>query len=125
MQDKIRINGDDIYQPDEGLKYATETTYTSDSARTQDGVGHFTPMFTVEQLGYTATHIPAKEAANILQKIATGHNFNLHYYSPYYGTWRDALFYVGKGDCNIGSLEENGEYMSSLTFNMTGVHPIA
>lgn len=125
MQDRIKINGENIYQPDKGLKYSFETTYTSDSTRTQDGNGHFTPMFTVEQLGYTAKHIPAQEVANILQKIAKGYDFELHYYSAYYGMWKDAPFYVGKGDCEVGSLEENGEYMSSLAFNMTGRDPIA
>lgn len=123
-QERIDINSKGIYQPDQGLSYSFESTYTTDSTRTQDGKGHFTPMFTVEQLGYTATGIPAAEAAKILQEIITGKNFTLHYYSLYYGQWRDGTFYVGKGDCEIGSLEEGGEYLSSLSFNMTGVNPL-
>lgn len=123
-QNKIQINSKDIFQPDQGLEYSFETTYTTDSTRTQDGVGHFTPMFTVEQLGYTATGVPAEDASKILKEIITGKNFTLHYFSLYYGTWRDGTFYVGKGNCEIGSLEKNCEYLSSLSFNMTGVDPI-
>lgn len=124
MQDSIKINGVEIYQPDSGLKYAFESTYTKDSTRTQDGKGHFTPLFTVEQLGYSANGIPVADAATIIQMVAKGQNFTLHYFSTYYGVWRDGTFYVGKGDCQIGTLEENGEFLSSLSFNMTGVNPI-
>ncbi len=124
MQDRIKINGDAIYQPDSGLAYAFESTYTEDSDRTQNGKGHFTPIFTVEQFGYTATHIPVGAASQILQKIAKGQEFTLHCFSPYYGQWRDAPFYVGKGDCEVGTLEEDEEYLSSLTFRMTGVDPL-
>lgn len=123
-QQKIDINSKGIFQPDSNLAYSFETTYTSDSTRTQDGKGHFSPLFTVEQLGYSATDIPVAEATKILKEIVKGGNFTLHYYSLYYGAWRDGAFYVGKGDCEIGTLEENGEKLSSLKFNMTGVNPI-
>lgn len=125
MQDKIMINDSEIFQPDSGgLAYNFETTYTQDSTRTQDGVGHFSNMFTVEQLGYSATHIPIDEATKILQSVAKGTMFTLHYFSVFYGRWRSDSFYVGKGQLSIGSLEENNEYVSSLSFNMTGVNPI-
>lgn len=124
MQNKIKINGIEIWQPDEGLQNSFETTYSEDSTRVQSGVAHFTPLFTVEQYGYTATHIPTTEASVILQQIAKGNAFTLHYFSPIYGIWRNDLFRVGKGQCSIGSLEENGEYLSSLSFNMTGENPI-
>lgn len=123
-QQKIDINDVDIYQPDSGLAYNFESTYTSDSTRTQDGVGHFTPMFTVEQLGYSATGIPVAEATKIIKQIIKGKPFKLHYYSLYYGGWRDDRFYVGKGECEIGTLEDGGETLSSLSFNMTGINPI-
>lgn len=123
-QDRIRINGTDIYQPDSGLAYDFETTYTEDSTRVQTGVLHATSMFTVEQLNYTATHIPQSEATKILQMVATGQNFTLHYFSMFYGRWRDDTFYVGKGQMTIGTLEDGNEYLDSLSFNMTGVNPI-
>lgn len=123
-QEKIDINGVGIWQPDKNLSYSFETTYTSDSTRTMDGAAHVTPMFTVEQLGYTATGIPVAEATKILRQIAKGKSFTLHYYSLYYNMWRDGLFYVGQGNCTIGTLEDGYETLSSLDFNMTGVEPI-
>lgn len=124
MQDRIRINGNDIFQPDKGLGYAFETTYTEDSTRVQSGKGYFTPIFTVEQLSYTGTHVPQKEATKILRMVDKGKKFTLHYFSLHYGKWRDDQFYVGQGNLSIGSLEDGNEYLDTLTFNMTGVNPI-
>lgn len=125
MQDLIKINGAEIFQPDSGnLGYSFETTYTSDSTRTQNGEGHFTPLFTVEQLSYKATDVPAKEVAKILQSVALGKKFTLHYYSLFYGGWRDGEFYVGKGQSNFSRLVLNDERVDSLSFNMTGVNPL-
>lgn len=124
MQDTIKINGIEIYQPDEDLQNSFETTFTSDSSRAQSGVDHFTPMFTVEQFTYTATDIPIKEASILLQQIAKGNIFILHYFSPYYGVWRDDEFRVGRGSCVVGSVKKGEEKISSITFNMTGRNPI-
>ncbi len=123
-QDTIKINGQEIYQPDENLAYDFETTYTEDSGRVQTGTGYFIPLFTVEQLNYTATDVPQAEATKILQMIDSGHEFTLHYFSMHYGRWRDGRFYVGKGDLSIGTLEDGEETLQSLSFNMTGVDPI-
>lgn len=124
-QNYITINGVKIKQPDEGLGYSFETTYTSDSTRVQSGAMHATPMFTVESFSYAASYLTIAEMHAILQKVAKGGNFTLHYFSPYYGQWRDDTFYVGKGSLEIGRLTEDGEYFDSLSFNMVGVNPIA
>lgn len=124
MQDKIRINGIEIFQPDEGLGYNFETTYSEDSGRVQSGAMHAVSYFTVEQFSYQATEIPMSKATEILQMIAKGQPFTLHYFSVYYGRWRDGLFRVGKGSLNIGLLEEGNEKLSSLSFNMTGEEPL-
>ena len=124
MQDKIKINDIEIYQPDQGLQASFETTYTSDSTRVQSGVMHATPMFTVEQFGYTATDIPVEEAKVIIQQIIKGNAFKLHYFSPYYGQWRDGMFRVGRGQYEIGTLKSDEEKLSSLSFNMTGDNPL-
>lgn len=123
-QDSIKINGKEIYQPDENLAYNFETTYTEDSGRVQTGKGHFVPLFTVEQLGYTATNIPQPEATKILRMIDGGQEFTLHYFSMHYGHWRDGTFYVGQGNMSIGTLKDGEEELESLSFNMTGVDPI-
>ena len=124
MQEKIKINGIEIFQPDEGLQSSFETTYSEDSTRLQDGTANFVPLFTVEQFSYSATEIPIEEASLILQQVIKGESFNLHYFSPYFGEWRDGMFRVGKGQFTIGSLENGGEKLSSLSFNMTGEEPL-
>lgn len=124
MQDTIKINGIQIYQPDEGLQSSFETTYTSDSTRVQSGVMHATPLFTVEQFSYSATDVPIEDVKIILQQIIKGNPFTLHYYSPFYGRWRDDIFRVGKGQYSIGSLKADEEKIESLSFNMTGDNPI-
>lgn len=125
MQDLIKINGVDIFPPDEGLSYAIESTYTEDTTRLQTGDLNAVPMFTVEQLSYTATDIPMEEASRILQMVGKGEAFTLHYFSVYYGKWRNGTFRVGKtNSIAIGSLEENNEKLSSLSFNMTGDNPL-
>lgn len=125
MQDLIRINGVDIFQPDEDLGYAIETTFTEDSTRLQSGSANFVPMFTVEQLSYQATDIPIEKATEILQMVGKGESFTLHYFSVFYGGWRDGTFRVGKSNTiSIGSLEEGNEKLSTLSFNMTGDEPL-
>ena len=123
-QELIMINGVAIRQPDEGLGYDFETTYSSDAKRTQNGVLHATPMFTVEALSYTATNVTAHEMKQILGLIASGNPFTLHYFSPSAGTWRDGKFYVGKGSLSIKRLNTDSETYDSLSFQMTGVNPI-
>lgn len=124
MQDKYKINDIEIFQPDSDLQASFETTYTSDSTRVQSGVMHATPMFTVEQFSYTATDVPVAEVKTILQQIIKGNPFKLHYFSPYYGRWRDGTFRVGKGQFQIGTLKADEEKISSLSFNMTGDNPL-
>ena len=124
MQDNvIMIDGIAIYQPDKDLQHNFKTTYSSDSVRVQSGVGHFTPLFTVEQETYSATHIPVEQVSEILQLVIQ-RNFTLHYFGPYYGAWREDTFYVGEGECKIGTLKEGEETFSSLTFRMTGINPV-
>lgn len=124
MQDTIKINGIEIYQPDKGLQSSFETTYSSDSGRVQSGAMHATPLFTVEQFSYSATDVPIDDVKVILQQIIKGNPFELHYYSPYYGKWRDDIFRVGKGQYSIGSLKADEEKIESFSFNMTGDNPI-
>lgn len=123
-QQYIKINNIKIKQPDEGLGYDFETTYTEDSTRVQSGAGHFTPMFTVEVLSYTASWLTLSEMKTILQEVAKGKNYTLHYFSPFYGAWRDGTFYTGKGSLTIGRLNEDGEHYDELSFSMIGVNPI-
>lgn len=123
-QDCIKMNGAVIAQPDEGLGYDFETTYTEDSTRVQTGTLHASAMFTVESLSYKATYLTAAEATQILRIVDAGRPFTLHYYSLHYGAWRDGRFYVGKGSLSIGRLNAQEETVDELSFNMIGVEPI-
>lgn len=123
-QEYMKINDLVVKQPDQGLGYNFETTYTSDSTRVQNGVLNITPMFTVESFSYTATDLTNKEMMTLLQNIAKGGKFKLHYHSPYYGKWRDDYFYVGKGSLSIGLWKEDEERYESLSFNMIGVNTL-
>lgn len=123
-QDKLKLNGAVVKQPDRGLGYDFETTYTEDSARVQNGILHITPLFTVEAFSYTASYLTESEMSQILRAVAKGGQFTLHYRSPYYGGWRDNPFYVGKGSLSIGCWLEDEERYESLSFNMIGVNPL-
>lgn len=123
-QEYIRMNEKVILQPDEGLGYDFETTYTEDSTRVQSGVLHASAMFTVEAFSYEATWVSLTDMRDILQIVAKGRPFTLHYFSPYYGVWRDGRFYVGRGSLAIGRLNEAEERFESLSFSMIGVDPL-
>lgn len=123
-QDKLKFNGVAIKQPDRGLGYDFETTYSEDSGRVQSGVLHITPLFTVEAFSYTATDLTEAEMSQILRIVAKGAIFNMHYRSPYYGRWRDDQFYVGKGTLSIGSWKEDEERYENLSFNVIGANPL-
>lgn len=122
-KEMIKMNGIAIWQPEKDLAYSFATTYSEGSNRTQYGDGRFTPLFTVEQYGYSAKDIPADKVTEILRIIAKGKTFTLHHYSLYHAAWRDDPFYVGKsGNITIGELSEDGKKVSELSFNMTGVN---
>ena len=123
-QQKITIDGVEIWQPDEDLGWSYETTYTSDSTRTQSGEGIFTEMFTSQSFSYSGSDIPAAEVAKLL-KLIVGRKFTLSCWNPYFGKWMSATCYVGQGSLNIHTLEDGGERMSSVSFNMIDVHPLS
>lgn len=123
-QNKIKFNDVDIFQPEKDVGYAWETTYTNDSGRVVSGKAHISPLFTVEAFTFSFVNIPTKEMSKILKIIAKGKPFKMHYFSPYYGEWRNDTFYVGQGDTTLGSLKESSEIFSSAKIKATGVNPI-
>lgn len=123
-QELIKMNNTVIKQPDKDMAYNFTTKNTQDSQRTQDGAMHTTSVYTVETLTYKASLLSVSEMSTILQIVARGEKFTMHYFSPFYGMWRTDTFYVGKGNLSIGRLNENKELFSSLTFTAEGVNPI-
>ncbi len=119
-QEYIKINGILIRQPDEDMGYDFETTFSEDTKRTLAGTLMASTAFTVESLSYQASNVTVEEMKTILQQTMKGGFFTLHYWSPYYGTWRDDEFYVGRGSLVLGRLNEAEERYTSLSFNMVG-----
>ena len=106
-----------------GIPIEIRCSYEENRTFLQDYLTENAPLFTVEQLGYQASWIPVEAASAILQMVI-GVNFQLTYFSPYFGAWRTAEFYVGKGSMNIGRLNPEDMVLESLSFNMQGVNPI-
>lgn len=123
-QHRLLLDGKDVRQPDTGLAFDFETTYTEDSGRIQTGVANITPMFTVERFSYVATDLTLQEMSQILQIVARGGFYTMHYLSPFFGRWRDDVFYTGQGSLVIGLWKEDEECYDSLSFNIIGRNPI-
>lgn len=122
-QNVIKINDTEIWQPDRDMAWSYEVTYTPDSARAQDGTGYFTEMFTTESFAYSATDIPVEEARKILRRIVAK-KYSLFVFNPFFGKWMTVKCYTGQGSLNIGTLEEDGETISSLSFNAVDIVPL-
>lgn len=122
-QDRFLFNGVNIVQPDDGLGYDFETTYSGDTTRIMSGKLQETALFTVESFSFKASNLPLATVSALLSAIV-GQRFTFHYLSMYYGTWRTDTFYVGKGSLSIGPVLEGGEIISSVQFNIVGVNPV-
>lgn len=121
-QQKYLFNNLDIVQPDSGLGYDFETTYSEDTTRIKSGKLHETPLFTVEALSFKASSVPLAKVSQLLTQIV-GRRFTFTYLSSYYGGWRTDTFYVGKGSLEIGQAQEGNEF-ASISFNIVGVNPL-
>ena len=122
-QEYIKFNDTIIHQPEEFTESFASTS-TSDSGRTQDGVMHNTTMFTVESFAFKATNMHPWEASQIMQMIVGQQRFKAHYFSPYYGTWRDDYFYVSQGSISAVSVKSGVENLTDLSFNMICINPL-
>ncbi len=123
-QEYYTINNIKIKQPLELMQLHFVTTYTEDTIRTQEGLLHSTPLFTVESYSYSANGFTAKEMAQFLQLVGKGRNFDFHYFSPYYGVWRTDKFFVGQGSLQIRRVNEKAEHFDGVSCNIIGVNPI-
>lgn len=121
-QDRISVGGWSTVQPTQ-FNYNFQTTSSEDSGRVMSGKAAITPLFTVEAFDVVYKNLTPAQASALLQKIVQrpGHVFfNLHYFSPYYGTWRTDQFYVGEGSLNIQTLEEGDENISEISCSFVG-----
>lgn len=123
-QRKILFNNNNIKQP-VSFKRSKETTFSDDSGRDMTGVLHAKPKFTIEAYSIEWKHLSLSEMATILQIVDEGYTFTMTYPSAYHGYWRTDTFYVGEGTQDYGSIEENGEFYDTLSFNVICVNPLS
>lgn len=117
-------DGTEIAQPERGMGYSYETTYTEDSGRVQSGAAIVAPMFTVKSYSYTRTHPTVAQVAQILSFINGGGKYEMYAFNPKTGAWGWDVYYTGKGDMSIGYLTSDGGHYDSFAFNAVGVNPI-
>ena len=116
-QERIAIDGYNAVQPDK-FDWSFATTSTEDSGRPMSGKALITPLFTVESFSVEYTHLTIEQARTILRAIVQRPGkpfFNLHYFSPYHGTWRDGEFYVGQGSMNVKTLKRGEEILQNIS----------
>lgn len=113
-----------IAQPDKGLGFNFETTYTEDSGRIQNGEAIVAPMFTVKSYNYSKSSPLIGDVKTILGFIANGEKFDMYAFDPTTGLWSWDTYYVGQGSMAIGYLTADGGHYDSFSFNAVGVNPI-
>lgn len=126
MQKYILVDGYKIKQPD-SFTPNWATTYTEDSERAMSGKAYLEPMFTVESYSYEASDLTASEAKELLQRVLPRPgkpNFELTYFSWFYGEWRTDRFYVGQGSMNTKTLRDDYETLENISFDLIGVNPV-
>lgn len=122
MGNRIAIDGWNTVQPST-FDYDFQTTSSSDSGRTMSGKANVSVLFTVEAFTVEYRNLTPNQASTLLQKIVQRPSkpyFNLYYFSPYYGQWRTAQFYVGEGSLKIKTLEQGNENIDSISCSFVG-----
>lgn len=121
-QERISLDGWNAKQPDT-FEWQFSTTSTEDSGRPMSGRAAITPLFTVEAFDVEYSDLTIAQARAILQAIVQRPGkafFNLHYFSPYFGAWRTAAFYVGEGTLHVRTLKVGEELMQSISCRFVG-----
>ena len=121
-QNRIKLNNFDEVQPTE-MNYSWETTSTEDSGRAMSGMMYDTPMFTVEAFDVKYSNLTIDQCKSILQEIVKRPKrpyFDLHYFSPFHGTWRTAKFGVSQGSLNVRTLKRGVENFSEISCRCVG-----
>ena len=115
-------------QPISGTVAEVEKTYTADSGRNYAGEAIIKVQFMVEKFTWEVRDLTLADCALLAQLVMGRDNeldrFEIHYVSAYYGGWRDAWFYVGKGSFQIGQVNNNTGIIDKVSFNCIGVYPV-
>ena len=127
MQNRVTIDGWSAKQPNE-FTWRFETTSTEDSGRSMSGFAMITPLFTVEAFEIEYTGLTIAQAKTLLLAIVQRPKkpyFTMHYFSPYFGVWRNAQFYVGDGTLEVRTLRDGNEIMQTISFSAVGREKLA
>lgn len=124
--ERYSFDGWNKVQPDIGIEFNFETTYTSDTNRVISGILMDEALFTVESLSFEFSHLTLQQISELQHIIIPRkgkEHYQLHYLSDYYGGWRTDTFYTGKGSGKLRKImNDDGTY--NLKFNAIGVNPI-
>lgn len=121
--EKFKINGVAIAAPS-SYSPIFATTSSTDSDRTQDGVMHNTPLFTIGGYDMTWDSLRWDEISNILKLCLGKPSVTLHYPNPCIpNTWQDGEFYSANYSMDAQSLEEEFERWDGLQINFRSVKP--
>lgn len=121
-QQKISVNGWNAVQP-VTFDYQFQTTSTEDSGRPMSGNASISPLFTVEAFDVVYEDLTIAQTSALLHHIVqkpSSPYFSLHYFSPYYGTWRTDQFYVGEGSLKVRTLKEGEELIGEISCSFVG-----
>ena len=121
------VDSNDEYTPNRQpieVQFNLATTSTSDSGRNQFGYATNNVLFTVEAYKITFPKLDKTDMSGILQAIKGKPSFKFHYFSPYYGSWRDDYFYVANIESTKVFVKDDYEWINGLTFQITGVNPV-
>lgn len=125
MQQKYSFGGYTPIRQPSSVQSMWATTSTSDSGRNQFGGMTNKPLFSNEAFKVTFDeNLYEPDMSGILQAITGKSSFSFHYYSPYFGAWRTAQFYVANIDASNVMVKEGREYLDGLTFQVTAIDPL-
>lgn len=117
------IDGVKITAPD-GYKPVFATTSTEGSDRTQDGVMHNTPMFTIGGYNLSWGELEWREIATILKGMIDKKKFSFHHKDPTAPEkWIDKDFYASNFEMAAQTLEEGNNVWTDLAINIRRIDP--
>ena len=124
-QDKYSFDGYTPTRQPSTVQSMWATTSTSDSGRNQFGYMTNKPLFSNEAFKVSfEENLYEPDMSHILQAITGKSSFSFHYYSPYYGAWRTAQFYVANIDASNVMVKDGREFLAGLSFQVTAINPL-
>lgn len=111
-------------QPDSPVDFSLATTSTAASGNNQFGYMNNQTMFTKEAYDLTFSRMTAGEVSQLLRAVTGKSSYQFHYFSPYYGEWRTAPFYVANNKLSVKCVREGNETFTNISFHTTGINPL-